>query len=163
MTLTALGASRYGPVNFSDGGTGSLELEPNVSPALAPLISPRAPGSFLDVSINLDRAIEAVLDETSCDPTPLFPERFFAVQLDAGSYRVSDLGVSAPDYHLRALRSDGGVAVAGTLTSLASVDFTLPVADRIAVGANISVSRRTCGFDGGLPPDLSGPARLNLR
>lgn len=162
VTLAALSGSRIGPVALADGGVGSAEIEPTANPALAPLYAPARPGDLPQFELGLDRNVEDVLDDTTCGLTETIPERFVAVALDAGSYKLTG-SVGGPSYRVVALHADGGVLAAGTLNPLATIDLVLTAPDRLAIGASRGDRIPTCGFDGGLPPSLLGTASFYLR
>ena len=162
LSLAALSGSMISPVALPDLRTGFGPIEPTVNPASAPLFTPAMAGDLPEFAIGLDRAVEEVLDDSKCDATPVLPERYVAVDLDAGMWKLTG-SLGGPSYRVKAVRSDGGVLAAGMLNPLATIDLTLTTADRVAIGASRPMSLETCGFDGGLPPPLTGVANFYVR
>lgn len=163
VSLLGMAPTRVGPLALDDGGIGARAVEPTTDPALAPLLVPVTTASNPTFEFGLDRGIENVIVNGSCDVTVPFPERYVAIDLDAGTWLLSDLGVQSRDYRIRAVGSDGGTLVTGMVSQLATVTLNLTRAQRVFLSGNIADTRATCGFDGGTAPGLIGTASFSVR
>lgn len=163
FSLLGMAATRMGPLALDDGGVGNRVVEPTADFTMAPLLVPVTAATDPTFEFGIDRAIENVLVNGSCAMTAPFPERYLAVELDAGTWRLGDLGMLGRDYRIRALGTDGGTLVTGMVSQLATLDLNLTRAQRVFVTANIADTRATCGFDGGTAPGLMGSASFRIR
>ncbi|MBL8910135.1 MAG: hypothetical protein JNM17_05450 [Archangium sp.] len=163
FSILGMAATRVGPLALADGGVGLRPAEPTLDFTMAPVLVPVTTASNPTFEFGIDRAIENVIVNGDCATTAPFPERYLAIELDAGTYRLGDLGMLGRDYRIRAVGTDGGTLVTGMVSQLATLDLNLARAQRVFVTANIADTRATCGFDGGTAPGLIGSASFSVR